>query len=159
MAVLGLVGAVVFSSVPPAAFAATLAQPVKIAVIVPLSVSAGASGILTSAELAATTAPGGYLQRVLSSVTGTAATLAIDPMLIASIRLLGSDAPPSALVWLDSLANVTNDTFALSYADSDITVALQAHTNVVRFRHRPLAFCSGACRGKPQPHRRSRWKH
>jgi hypothetical protein len=131
MAVLGLVGAVLFSSAPPAAFAATLAQPVQIAVIVPLSVSAGASGILSSAELAATTAPGGYLQRVLSSVTGTAATLAIDPMIIASIRLLGSDAPPSALLWLDSLANLTNDTFALSYADSDITVALQAGSGTV----------------------------
>lgn len=131
MAVLGLVGAVLFSSAPPAAFAATLAQPVQIAVIVPLSVSAGASGILTSAELAATTAPGGYLQRVLNSVTGTAATLAIDPMLIVSIRLLGTEAPPSALLWLDSLANLTNDTFALSYADSDITLALQAGSGTV----------------------------
>jgi hypothetical protein len=157
MAVVGLVSAVLFSSVPPSAFAVEISQPVQVAVIVPLSVKAGASGILTATELASATAPGGYLQRVLSSVNGTAATLAIDPMVIASIRLLGTDAPPSALVWLDSLANSTNDTFALSYADSDITVALQAGSGEVLaptsfdFAINPSRFAQSPAVATPTP--------
>jgi hypothetical protein len=52
-------------------------------------------------------------------------------MVIASIRLLGKDAPPSSLAWLETLASASNETFALSYADSDITVALQSGATTV----------------------------
>jgi len=130
-AVLALVGALFFGALPPAALAVETSVPVQVAVVVPLSVNVGAAGILTATELATATAPGGYLQRVLSSVIDTSATLAIDPMVIASIRLLGEDAPASAVAWLNLLATATNDTFALTYADSDITVALQSGSGAV----------------------------
>ncbi len=133
-----------------AASAAGVAKPVRVAVIVPLSVSGGASGILTADELETATSPGGYLQRVLTAVSGTSATVAIDPMIIASIRLLGADAPASALSWLASLASLSNDTFALSYADSDITLALQAGSTGV-LAPTSFDFAIDASRFAPAP--------
>jgi hypothetical protein len=47
-------------------------------------------------------------------------------MILASIRVLGTSAPPTAVEWIDRLAAASNETFALTYADSDVTLALQA---------------------------------
>ena len=46
--------------------------------------------------------------------------------MLASIRILGDSAPLSARTWLLRLEAASNDTFALSYADSDLAVASQA---------------------------------
>jgi hypothetical protein len=64
-------------------------------------------------------------------VIDTPAAIGIDPLILASIRVLGTDAPQSALDWLDRLSGATNETFALSYADSDITLGLQAGSPTV----------------------------
>lgn len=113
------------------AVAAPLAVPARVALVVPLSVQAGASGFLNGDELATLTAPRGYLTRMVDAVANQPVTLGIDPMIIASIRILGSDAPPSAVKWLNRLALTGNDSFALSYADHDITLPLQAGSAAV----------------------------
>jgi hypothetical protein len=52
--------------------------------------------------------------------------IAIDPMIIASIRVLGTSAPTSAVEWLNRLASAGNDIFPLGYADADPSLAVQA---------------------------------
>jgi len=121
------------ASTPAAANAATLATAavVRVGIVVPLSVPVGSGGLLSAANLEAYTAPTGLLTRELDAIIDTPVTIGIDPMIVASIRLLGSEAPESAVAWLDRLAGATNDTFALSYADSDITLGLQAGSSRV----------------------------
>jgi hypothetical protein len=97
-----------------------------LSIVVPIVAPTTGDALIPAAELSAYTATDGVLTRELDSVTGRAVTIAIDPMLIASIRILGSAAPPSATSWLDRLAALTNPSFALSYADSDLTAATQA---------------------------------
>ncbi len=104
-----------------------LAQtPVRVAIVVPLVVPAGTTGLVTAAELEQYTAPSGLLSRQLDEVFGQPVAIAIDPMILVSIRVLGSSAPPSVLAWLDRLARASNETFALPYANSDMTLATQA---------------------------------
>jgi len=122
-AVIGLVGATI--SVPANVSAAT-STPVSVGVVIPLSVQGGRDGFIDAPALAEYTSPTGLLTRELDSVANTDAAIGVDPMIIASIRLLGTSAPESATAWLDRLAELDNETFALSYADSDVTVGLQA---------------------------------
>ena len=122
-AVIGLVGATI--SVPANVSAAT-STPVSVGVVIPLSVQGGRDGFIDAPALAEYTSPTGLLTRELDSVSNTDAAIGVDPMIIASIRLLGTSAPESATAWLDRLAELDNETFALSYADSDVTVGLQA---------------------------------
>ncbi|RFA17485.1 hypothetical protein B7R22_00300 [Subtercola boreus] len=98
----------------------------SVAAIMPLTAPAGAQGLLTAAELNTYTSAGGVLARKLDSVVDRPVTLAIDPMVIVSIRVLGTAAPQSSLDWLARLASATNPTFPLSYADSDIAIERQA---------------------------------
>ncbi|PPF79713.1 hypothetical protein C5B96_11820 [Subtercola sp. Z020] len=98
----------------------------SVAVIMPLTVPAGSRGLLTPAELETYTASGGVLELKLDSVIGRQVTLAIDPMVIVSIRVLGTAAPQSALDWLARLASAPNPTFPLAYGDADISVERQA---------------------------------
>jgi hypothetical protein len=110
---------------------AATSSPVSVGVVLPLSVPAGRDGFITAAELEVLTSPTGLLTRELDSIADTSVTIGIDPMIIASIRLLGSDAPESATAWLERLRGVENDTFALTYADSDLTLGLQAGSGAV----------------------------
>lgn len=107
------------------------AAPPQVALVVPLTVPAGESGLVSAAALEQFTAPGGLLSRRLDAILDRPVTIAIDPMIIVSIRVLGSDAPPSATTWLDRLRGATNETFALSYSDADLTLALQAGSGSV----------------------------
>jgi hypothetical protein len=101
-------------------------QPTKLALTMPITVPASTSGLITSDALATYTAPDGILTRQLNQVIDRPVAIGIDPMIIASIRILGDTAPPSAVAWLQQLSLATNDTFALSYADSDLAVSSQA---------------------------------
>ena len=154
-ALIVLMGALVLSASPAPSSAAPQPAPVSLAVIVPVSIEGGATGIYTATELETATIPGGYLYQLVKAVDGTSATLAIDPMLLVSVRLLGNEAPPSALLWLQSLAALRNETFALSYADSDITLALQAGSKRVlaptsfTFAINPDRFAENASDGQP----------
>jgi hypothetical protein len=122
----GLVGLGLVS--PPAALAAPgdPASTARISAVFPLTVPESRTGLLTAATLASYTSPAGVLTRQLDAVVDTPVAIGIDPMILASIRVLGTTAPASAVEWLDRLDAATNETFPLTYADSDITAALQA---------------------------------
>ncbi|MGN6501562.1 MAG: DUF6049 family protein, partial [Pseudolysinimonas sp.] len=64
--------------------------------------------------------------RQLDAVAGTRAAIGLDPMIPASIRVLGSAAPASALTFLSRLRMVSNEVFLLAYADADPALAAAA---------------------------------
>jgi len=100
--------------------------PVKLALAMPLTVPTAPEGLIPAGELASYTGSGGLLTRQLDAAIERSVAIGIDPMILASIRILGSDAPPTATAWLDRLASAPNETFALAYADADVTLATQA---------------------------------
>ena len=110
----------------PAAALTSPGLPTEVAIVVPLTVPASSTGIISRDLLEDYTSETGRLTRALDEVGDRPVTLAIDPMIIASIRLLGTDAPESATAWLDRLAALSNETFALSWADSDLTLGINA---------------------------------
>ncbi|WP_246142344.1 DUF6049 family protein [Lacisediminihabitans profunda] len=97
-----------------------------LAVAFALTVPHPTTGLIPADLLATYTGIGGILSHDLDSVIGRNVAIGIDPMLLASIRVLGDSAPQSATDWLSRLEGAPNDTFALSYADSDLAVATQA---------------------------------
>lgn len=101
-------------------------QATRIAIVAPVTLPARSVGLIDASELATDTAPGGVLDRQLEQAVARRVAIAIDPMIIASIKILGTTAPPSATAWLDRLAAADNETFALGYADSDIAATTQA---------------------------------
>lgn len=121
--VMGLAGVAV---VAPTASALDDGASVNLAIAVPIVVSPGSTGLISADELEAYTRPLGELTRQLDAVIDRPVAIGIDPMIIASIRVLGTSAPESAIAWLDRLASANNDTFALGYADTDVTLATQA---------------------------------
>jgi len=100
--------------------------PTRVAVAVPITTPESATGVLDADALAAYTSAGGTLTRQLAPLLGRPVAIAVDPMILASIRLLGADAPASAVAWLDDLTSAQNEVFALSYADSDLAGLHQA---------------------------------
>lgn len=102
--------------------------PLSVSVLVPIIVPPTVTGLIPVDDLENYTGPFGTLTRQLDAVTGTATTLAIDPMILASIRVLGSSAPESALAWLARLETLPNATFTLAYADADLISAARTDT-------------------------------
>ena len=100
--------------------------PVNVTVIMPITTPEGSTGLIPATALETFTSSTGLLSRQLDGVIDRPVAIAIDPMIIASIRILGSSAPSGARDWLDRLANATNDIFPLSYADADIALQAQA---------------------------------
>lgn len=98
----------------------------QISVLVPITATPTGGALLTSDELSELTAADGALTAQLDGVAGTSATLAIDPLIPAAVRALGTAAPPSATEWLDRLETLPNERFALQYGDADATVQAQA---------------------------------
>jgi hypothetical protein len=115
------------SASPDGRTAATVSPaPVSLAVLVPLTVRPTATGLIDATTLAGYTAPLGVLTRQLDAVIGTPAVIGLDPMIIASIRVLGSAAPASATSWLERLRTSGNEVFALAYADADLAALSRA---------------------------------
>jgi len=112
-------------------------SPVSLAVLVPLTVRPTAAGLIDATTLAAYTAPLGVLTRQLDAVIGTPAVIGLDPMIVASIRVLGSAAPPSATSWLERLQASGNQVFSLAYADADL--AALARADALKLRD-PVGF-------------------
>ncbi|WIB26500.1 DUF6049 family protein [Curtobacterium sp. MCSS17_015] len=100
--------------------------PVDVAVAMPVTVPATEDGVLSAGALAADTAVDGTLTQQLDAAEGHSVALAVDPRIIASIRLLGDDAPSSATAWLERLEGLRNEKFPLSYADADVAGLHQA---------------------------------
>ncbi|MEO7349178.1 MAG: DUF6049 family protein [Terrimesophilobacter sp.] len=98
----------------------TGSQPrVRLALVAPLIAPPAPTGLLTAESLSVLTSPGGILYEQLVTLNNRQVTIGFDPMIVASIKLLGDSAPPSALNWLQQLKESTNDRFALSFADAD----------------------------------------
>jgi hypothetical protein len=105
----------------------TAITPVGLAAILPITTPASATGLITATDLESYTSSVGVLTRQLDdAIHAPMTTIALDPRIIASIRVLGTQAPTSALDWLDRLAGANNDIFPLSYADADIALQAQA---------------------------------
>lgn len=102
------------------------AATASVGVIVPITTPARTSGLLTSDELAVSTGAGGDLRGQLDAVTGTAAILAVDPAIVAAIRVLGTSAPDSARAWLADLLALPNERFALQFGDADLGTQVAA---------------------------------
>jgi hypothetical protein len=100
--------------------------------VAPLSTPGIASGLLTSAQLEQLTGEAGALTRQLDAVAGRPVVVAIDPRVVASIRLLGTSAPASATAFLDRLAAMPNETFLLPWADADVPAVLAAGESPVQ---------------------------
>lgn len=97
-----------------------------IAIVVPITATPADGALLSSEELTTLTAADGALTAVLDGVSGTSAVLAIDPAILASIRVLGSAAPEPATDWLRRLDALPNERFALQFGDADVTAQSQA---------------------------------
>lgn len=101
-------------------------QNLNLTVVAPLDVAPSGSGLLTSEQLGALTATGGVLDTQLTNAQIYGLALGVNPMILASIRLLGSSAPPSALDWLNRLETYRSGMFVLAYADADLALQRQA---------------------------------
>lgn len=104
------------------------APRVELAIAMPIVAPPSATGLLDAGTLKELTAPGGLLDAQLSSALRNTVAIGIDPMILASIRLLGSTAPPSALSWLTRLEAAPNDVFSLAYADADLPLLRRARS-------------------------------
>lgn len=125
--------ALALGGIPAAAGVASAAEalPTRLALALPLTVPPESTGLISAEDLEDYTSPGGILTRKLNAVEGQQIAIGIDPIIIASIRILGNTAPESAIDWLERLGEVGNETFALSYADSDIAALSQAGSGTV----------------------------
>ena len=123
--VLGLVLSPLAASAPSAAAAGEPA-PVSVTMIAALTAPERTTGFIPSELLESYTGEFGLLTRQLDQVIDRPIALGIDPAIIASIRILGSEAPESATAWLARLESATNETFPLTWADADLSLALQA---------------------------------
>jgi hypothetical protein len=102
--------------------------PVSVAVIAPITLPPTTSGLVSADDLETLTGPFGALTRQLDALAGTPAAIALDPMIVASIRVLGSAAPASAQQWLTRLGALSNEVFLLAYADADLVPAARTGT-------------------------------
>ncbi|GAA1466933.1 DUF6049 family protein [Microbacterium thalassium] len=102
------------------------ADEVATTLVVPVTAGPRSTGLLSAADLTSLTAFDGALTAQLTAVRGTTAVLAIDPAIPASIRVLGNQAPASALEWLTELLALPNERFALQFGDADPGVQLAA---------------------------------
>lgn len=100
--------------------------PVGVSVATPITLPSTTDGVIGANDLAAATAVDGTLTQQLDAVVDHNVAVGVDPRIIASIRLLGENAPSSARNWLDRLEGLRNETFALPYADADVTGLRQA---------------------------------
>lgn len=98
----------------------------QLTVVVPITATPEDGGLLTADELDALTAPDGALTAQLDGVAGTSAALAVDPLIPAAIRALGSAAPDGAVSWLSRLESLANERFTLQAGDADATVQARA---------------------------------
>ena len=102
---------------------AAAVQPFEVGLVVPITAPALATGLLSAAELQVLTAPGGALSASLDAAEGTPAILAVDPAILAAIRVLGTGAPSEAVNWLRRLEALPNERFSLAFADGDLATA------------------------------------
>lgn len=101
--------------------------PVSVAIVMPLTVPPTTTGLLDAETLTAYTSAGGMLTRQLDAVVGSRVAIGLDPMIFASIRVLGTSAPEPAVAFLERLQTAPNEVFLLAYADADPAVTGRAN--------------------------------
>jgi hypothetical protein len=120
---------------------------VDLALVTPVVAPPSTTGILDAATLEELTAPGGLLDVQLTTALAHPIALGVDPMILASIRLLGTSAPPDATAWLERLEAADNDVFSLAYADADLPFLRRAGAGgplaPIAFTIDPSLFPSG----------------
>ncbi|WP_439564971.1 DUF6049 family protein [Microcella sp.] len=105
----------------------TAAVPIASTTFVAAITTPGETAAVLSAEqLERYTGEAGALSRTLDAVAGRPVLLAIDPRIIASIRLLGDQAPASAVAFLARLEAAPNDSVLLPWADADPVATISA---------------------------------
>lgn len=105
------------------------AAPADVPVAALVAVTAGPRtvGLLDEEELSSLTASAGRLTLLLDAVEGhPEAVMAVDPAILASIRVLGESAPESAIAWLARLEALPHERFALQFGDADLTTQAEA---------------------------------
>ncbi|WP_167050738.1 DUF6049 family protein [Salinibacterium sp. ZJ77] len=126
------------------------AGPVSVAVVVPITAPPTVTGLISSEDLAEYTDTFGVLTRQIDTVAATNAALAIDPMILASIRVLGSTAPESARAWLQRLESLPNESFLLAYGDADVVTAARTDT-LASLQPRGFGFALDPSRFSDEP--------
>ncbi|RIX30094.1 hypothetical protein D1781_01130 [Amnibacterium setariae] len=91
--------------------------------VLPLLAPEGTTGLVDAATQQQLAAPGGAWSRVLDAARADpTATIALDPAVLASVRLAGDAAPQDALDLLAQLDGLPNRFVELPYADQDLTL-------------------------------------
>ncbi len=101
-------------------------QPTTLALASPIDADIGVDGLLDAEALEAQTSMGGGPRRALDAALGAGATIGIDPAFGTSIEALGSDAPETAVDWLDRAD--TPATYPLLYGNADPIAQVRAGT-------------------------------
>lgn len=112
----------VLGSDPTSVVWLSAAEPLPVgrsAIVLPLTTPGIETALLSTEQLARLTAEGGSLTRTLDAAAEHDVTLALDPRIVASTRILGEDAPESASALLERLEASEGDSFALAWADAD----------------------------------------
>lgn len=111
--------------------------PIGVAIAVPMTVRPEPTGLIDAETLEMYTGPAGGLTRQLDQIVRTGVAIGLDPMIPASIRVLGTAAPPSAVDWLRRLEAAPNEVFLLGYADVELATLARADALAAS---RPLDF-------------------
>ncbi|MFC4243962.1 DUF6049 family protein [Gryllotalpicola reticulitermitis] len=106
--------------------AGTHPATVGVAAVMPITTPPSTNGLISAQDLASDTGPNGVLSKELEVARrNPGLTLGIDPMILASVRVLGQAAPASAQAWLLALDELPNPTFPLQYGDADPGLQIQ----------------------------------
>ncbi|MCS0500065.1 DUF6049 family protein [Protaetiibacter mangrovi] len=102
--------------------------PVSASIVMPVTLPTTTTGLVSADDLERYTGPFGSLTRQLDAAAGTPVAIGLDPMILASIRVLGASAPESATQWLARLQATSNEVFLLAYGDADLVAAARTGT-------------------------------
>ncbi|MGN6445019.1 DUF6049 family protein [Amnibacterium sp.] len=95
--------------------------------IVPVLAPAGSTGVVDVSTQEALVAPNGAWGSALRAAEADpGAAIALDPEVIASVRIAGAAAPADVRTFLDRLGGLPNEFLRLPYADTDLTLAQAA---------------------------------
>ncbi len=100
-------------------YAQTGVPRLNLAMAMPLDAPPSTSGLVDSDSLQTLVSTDGSLAQQLDVALAHVVALGVDPEIVASVRVLGANAPVEATEWLSRLESSPNDLFSLNYADSD----------------------------------------
>jgi hypothetical protein len=127
---------------------------VGLAAVIPVLAPAGTTGVVDAADEQQLTAPNGAWSSALRAAQADpTATIALDPAVLASIRIASATAPSAASGFLTQLGALPNTFVRLPYADGDVT--LEHAAGVSSSSLEPSSFAGAAlvrpATGDPTP--------